>query len=115
MVELCRRHLLEIQVSESSNGGSVAERRKAARRNDILRFFGSFYARRDDTQDAAVQQSADDAVLAFGYARKGGQAEVKGGSADQRRSVDRHGAMLEIDPDRVVPGAARDAGDIGGS
>src|ERR1700694_3132718 len=114
-VELRRRHALKIQESQCGNGGSVTEWRKAARRDDILRFFGRFNARSDDSQDTAVQQPTDDAVLAFGDAYKGREAEVQRGGANQRGRVDRHGAMFEIDPDRVMSGAARDAGNIGGS
>src|SRR5882762_781464 len=115
LVELRRGHLLKIEMSQCGNGGSMAEWRKAARGNDILRCFGGFDARSDDSQHAAVQQPADDAILAFGYAREGRKAEIESGGANQRRGIDRHGAVLEIDPDRVVPGASSYAGDLGGS
>src|SRR5439155_136596 len=100
---------------QRGNGGSVAERRKAARGNDILRLFGGFDARSDDSQHAAVQQPPDDAILAFGYARERRKAEIESRGANQRHGIDRHGAVLEIDPDRVVSGASSDAGDLGGS
>src|SRR5258708_19601178 len=55
-VELRRRHLLKIQVSQCGNRGSMAEGREAARGNDILRFFGGFNARADDPHPPPLQQ-----------------------------------------------------------
>jgi len=72
--------LLKVHVGQCSNGGSMAEGRKAARGSDGLRFFGGFNARGNDPQHAAVQQSADDAVLAARVCAQRARAEVQGGA-----------------------------------
>jgi len=81
----------------------VAERREPAGGNDFLRRFGRVDARRNDPQYSAIQQPADDAILSFGDSRERCQAEIQRRGANQRRSVDGHGAMFEIDPNGVMP------------
>src|ERR1700722_7724927 len=92
----------------------MAQGGETAGGDDFLRLLHRFNPRRDDSQYPAIQKPADQAVLAFGNADKGCQADVQGGGANECGGIDWHGTVLEIPPDGVVSGASCDARDVRG-
>jgi len=71
---------------------------------------GGFNARGNDHQHGAVQQSPMTPYSRSVCAQRR-EAEVQG-ARKSCSGIDGHGACVEIDPDRVVSGAARDARDV---
>jgi len=64
-IEFFGRHFPEIEMRQGGDRGSVAQGREAAGRDDLLRLLHRFNSRCDDSQDPAVQEPADEAVLAL--------------------------------------------------
>ncbi len=81
-----------------------AQRRKAAGRHHVGRLVRRLDARHDDAGGAGVEQPPDHAVFALRHAHERDDADVERRGADRAGHVDRHGAVLQVDPDRMVPG-----------
>src|SRR3981189_3361206 len=99
-------------VSNSSAGG---HRPRPARRDPVLRLREGLDARRYDAGRAAVQHAPDCAIFALGNSYEWRQPDVDGARADLGGGVERHRAVLEVDPDHVVAGRLGNAGNFPGA
>jgi len=80
--------------------------------DDLLRLLSRLYTRCDDSRDAAIEKSADDAIFALRYPDPCLETEIGGRRADLNGAVDGDTAVLQVDPDNAVTCCLRDSHDF---
>jgi hypothetical protein len=110
--ELRRRQPTKAELRQQCDLRAASPRRKARSHDDLPCLLDGFDTRNNDAASTTVEQTADEAVVALRNPYPGLHAEIFGRGRDLHGAIDRHAAVLEVDPDRAIAGAVRHACDV---